>query len=309
MGINYKAIFKDSEKRIKIMQFLSFVPDKLMLKIQYWIKTGRRLNLKNPKRYSEKIQLYKLMYKNPIMKTCVDKYRVREYVKSHGCENILNELYGVYNSVEDVDFNKLPNQFVLKDTLGGGDASMIIVTDKNKLDIKKAKEKMQKWIKEPIDTKHAGREWVYDGEKHRIIAERLLITDENGDLPDYKFFCFDGKVYCSYMMQNYTMHHEDGVLGFFDRDFRLLKVKRKDFKAMVNPPEKPKNYKKMVELAEILSKDFPHVRVDFYNIDGKIVFGELTFFNASGYVEFEPDQFDYDMGEQFNVISFEKSKE
>ena len=243
------------------------------------------------------------------MKTCVDKYGVREYVKSHGCENILNELYGVYNSAEEVDFNKLPNQFVLKDTLGGGDASMIIVTDKNKLDIKKAKEKMQKWIKEPIDTKHAGREWVYDGEKHRIIAERLLITDENGDLPDYKFFCFDGKVYCSYMMQNYTMHHEDGVLGFFDRDFRLLKVKRKDFKAMVNPPEKPKNYEKMVELAEILSKDFPHVRVDFYNIDGKIVFGELTFFNASGYVEFEPDQFDYDMGEQFNVISFEKSKE
>lgn len=304
MGFNYKRIFKNSESRIKLMQALSFVPDSIMLRLQYWIKTGRKLNLDNPVRYSEKIQKYKMCYKNPIMKKCVDKYAVREYLKERGYGQYLNEVYGVYISPEDIDFEKLPAQFVLKDTLGSGDDSMIIVTDKDKLDISLAKAKMTKWINEPVHLKNPGREWVYDGIKHRIIVEKLLITDEKGDLPDYKFFCFDGKVFCLYMMQNYTMHHEKGVLGFLNRDFVLLPVRRKDFAPMTIQPEKPKNYDLMVKMAEELSKPFPHVRVDFYNISGNIIFGELTFFNASGYVEFEPDDFDKEMGNQFNLRSY-----
>lgn len=300
--MDYKVLFKNQETRIKLLQFLSFIPDATMLKVQYRMKLGRKLNLKNPKRYSEKIQLYKLMDRDPVMEMCADKYSVRSFVEQRIGAQYLNTLYGVYNEVDDIDFNKLPNQFVLKDTLGSsGDLSMILVTDKSKLDLDWAKTKMQKWVDEPINKKNAGREWVYDGRRHRIIAEKLLISDEKGDLPDYKFFCFDGKVACSYMMMNYTMHHEKGILGFFDRDFNLLPVRRADFAPMLEQPQKPINYDKMVELAEALASGFKHARVDFYNIKGQIVFGEITFFNASGYVKFEPDEFDYTLGNLFKI--------
>ena len=298
--MNYKSFFRDPEKRVKLLQALSFVPDRTMLKLQYRIKLGRKLNLKNPTRYSEKLQCYKMQYRNPIMHECVDKYSVREYVKARIGEDYLNLLYGVYTSPDEVDFDKLPNQFVLKDSMGSNGAlSMIIVTDKTKLDVSEAKKKMEKWVNEPINKKNAGREWAYDGRKHRIIAEKLLITDEKGDLPDYKFFCFDGRVFCSYMMVNYTMHHEEGRLGFFDRDFNMLPVRRTDVSPITVQPPKPQNYELMVSLAEKLAEGFPHVRVDFYNIDGKIVFGELTFYTASGYIRFVPDSFDNEIGEQF----------
>lgn len=300
--MTYKDIIKSQALRVKLLQALSFLPDKQMLKLQYRMKLGRKLNLESPKRYSEKIQVYKMIHKDPLMATCADKYDVRQFVLEKSCQEYLNDNYGVYDSPEDVPFSELPKQFVLKDTLGSsGDLSMIIVLDKDTLNIEEAKRKMQTWVDEPINKKNAGREWVYDGRKHRIIAEKLLISDENGDLPDYKFFCFDGKVFYSYMMQNYTMHHEEGILGFFNRDFKLLPVRRADFAPMTQQPPKPRNYEKMVELAEILAQGFPHVRVDFYNISGKIIFGEMTFFNASGYVQFEPDEFDFEIGKQFNL--------
>ena len=127
------------------------------------------------------------------------------------------------------------------------------------------------------------------------------MEQDEGDLPDYKFFCFDGKVFCVYLMTNYRENHEDGVLGFLDREFNLLPVHRTDFKRMTVAPEKPINYEQMVKYAEIISKQLPHVRVDFYNVNGKIVFGELTFFMASGYFEFVPDSFDFEMGKWFHL--------
>lgn len=262
---------------------------------------GRKLNLTEPKRYSEKIQWYKLYYRNPNMPKCADKWSVRQYVSRHGLESILNDCYGVYDSPEDINWEELPNSFVIKDTLGSGGRSMIFVEDKSKLDIAKAKAKMLEWISTPINKKNLGREWVYEKRKHRIIIERILAGNANGDLPDYKFFCFDGQVFCSYMMQNYTKHHDLGELGFFDRDFKLLPVHRTDFKPISKQPEKPVNYEMMIKYAEVLSKEFPHVRVDFYNINGTIIFGEMTFFNASGYVSFKPDEFDYEMGAQFRI--------
>ena len=298
--MDYKKIIKSRKLRIKILNMLNFIPDKLMLKIQYRIKMGRKLDLKNPQRYTEKLQLYKLNYKNPVMKKCVDKYEVRKYVEELGCSKILNELYGVYNSPDEIDFDSLPNSFVIKDTLGGGGNSVILVRDKSKLDIEKAKEQMNSWMVNVLK-KNPGREWVYDNQKHRIIIEKLLIAENKDDLPDYKFFCFNGEPYCLYMMENYTLHHDDGVLGFLDTDFKLLPYYRKDFKPMKNVPQKPENFEEMLKIARILSKDFPHVRVDLYNIDGKIVFGELTFFNASGYMKFEPDEFDFILGEKFNL--------
>lgn len=128
--MNYKKIIKSRETRIKLLSLLNFIPDKTMIKLQYYIKTGRRLNLKHPQRYTEKLQWYKLYYRDPLMQQCSDKYDVREYVKSKGLGHILNECYGVYERVEDIDFDSLPNQFVLKDTLGGGGNSVIICRKK-----------------------------------------------------------------------------------------------------------------------------------------------------------------------------------
>lgn len=297
--MNYKKFLKSQGLRFKILNFFSWIPDKTMVKIQYRIKTGRKLNLKNPKRYTEKLQLYKLKYRNPVMRQCADKYEVRKYVESKGLENILNELYGVYDNPDEIDFDKLPKSFVLKDTLGGGGNSVILVADKSKVDLAEIKEKMKHWVGKESRYKNPGREWVYDNQKHRIIAEKYLINDGSSDLPDYKFFCFDGEPYCIYMMENYTMHHDKGVLGFLDTDFKLLPARRKDFAPMKKQPKKPKNYDKMLEMARKLSKGFPHVRVDFYNINGKIIFGEMTFFNASGYTEFDPDEFDFELGKKF----------
>lgn len=299
--IDYKRIIKSREVRTKILSFLSFIPDKLMLKIQYRMKTGRNLELSDPKRFTEKLQWYKLYYKNPLMIQCIDKFDVREYVKSKGLEDILIPCYGVYES-ECFDWDKLPDKFVIKDTLGGGGNSVILVKDKKKENIERLKEITRKWVSCKADKKSGGREWpYYSGKSHRIIIEKLLITDEEDDLPDYKFFCFDGKVFCSYKMENYALHHDKGRLGFFDRDFNLLSAKRLDFPSIEEQPQKPENYEKMIEYAEILSKDFPHVRVDFYNINGKIFFGELTFFTASGYISFEPDEFDFELGERFKL--------
>ena len=297
----YKKLIKSKKVRIAILKSLDFVPDKVMIELQYFIRLGKFANLKKPKRYSEKIQWYKLYYKDPLMKICVNKEKVHDYVKDCGLEHILNERYGAYSSPDEIDFDTLPNSFVLKDTLGGGGDSVILVEDKSTVNIEELKSTMQKWVDEDCNKKNVGREWIYDGVKHRIIAEKLLKADENGDLPDYKFFCFNGKVYCLYMMENYTKHHSEGRMGFFDKDFKLMDVTRADFKPIVNQPQKPKGYDEMVRYAEILSKEFPHVRVDFYNIDGKIVFGELTFFNASGYTKFNPDSFDYEMGDAFEL--------
>ena len=210
----YKKLFKNKETRLKILKLLSFVPDKLMIKIQYKIKLGRKLNLKNPKRYTEKLQWYKLNYRNPLMTKCADKYEVREYIKSKGLENILNELYGVYDNPEEIDFNKLPNKFVLKTNHSSG--TNIFCYNKSELDINSTKKQLDSWIKQKYQ---AGREWSYKNIKPKIICEKLLERDENNDLPDYKFFCFNGKVFCLYTMIDYVDNHEEGKLGFFDRDF------------------------------------------------------------------------------------------
>lgn len=298
--MDYKDLIKSRKTRIKILQLLSFVPDKLMLKIQYRIKTGHKLNLKNPQRLTEKLQWYKLNHRDPLMAQCVDKYDVREYVKSCGLEHILNEVYGVYDSPSEVDFSSLPNSFVIKDTLGGGGNAVILVLDKYKMDEAKVRKQMQDWVDEPIDKKNPGREWVYDGRKHRVIIEKLIDSNkETGGLIDYKFFCFQGKVVFIYVMGDRKVGDRVSVT-ILNRDFQILPVKRVGDE-LFQYVEKPNNYEKLLEVAEKLAQKFPHVRVDLYNENEKILFGELTFYNASGYMKYEPDEFDYDMGTKFEI--------
>ena len=291
----YKKIFKDKNARLKILKFFRFIPDRIMIPIQYKIKTGNKLNLNNPIRYTEKLQWYKLHYRKPIMTRCSDKYEVRTFVEERGLGDLLNGFYAVYESPEDIDFESLPNSFAMKMTVGSG--MNYFVSDKGKEDIRSLRRMAREWF--AADSSSYGREWCYYNIKPRIIFEELLPMDERDDLPDYKFFCFDGEPYCLYTMIDYTKNHDNGRLGFFDKNFNLLPYHRKDFKPIEEQLPKPRNFEYMVECARKLSEGFPHVRVDFYDISGKIVFGEMTFYNASGYTVFEPDEFDFILGEQF----------
>jgi len=294
----YKKIIKSQDVRLNLLKILDFIPDKLMIYIQYKIKTGRSLNLKNPQRFTEKLQWYKLYYRDPLMTKCADKLEVREYVVSKGLSEILIPTYASYEKAEHINFSDLPNSFVIKTT--NGSRTNIICSNKEKLNEHSTKEKLNEWLTKR--TSKAGREWPYYNTKPKIMVEKLLEKDENDDLVDYKFVCFDGKV--QYIFINAERQKNDElVFGIYDPEFNLLEFKRKGLRAADEKIKKPRNFRKMIKIAEKLSAEFPHVRVDLYNVDGKIYFGELTFFHGSGYVEFDPDDFDLILGKHFTLPS------
>lgn len=263
--------------------------------------THKELNLENPTSYNEKIQWSKLYDSTRKKSILADKYAVRQWVENQIGKEYLIPLIGIYNNFDEIDFDKLPEAFVLK--LNNGSATNIIVSDKNVFDIEDARKKFKKWYKIPFA--YRSLELQYRNIKPRICCE-VNLAPGGGDLPDYKFFCFNGRVFCSYTMIDYTQNHKNGKLGFFDRNYNLLPYARKDFAPIEIQLPMPKNYWKMVELAEKLSQGFPHVRVDFYNLDGKIYFGEMTFTNSSGYCQFEPEEFDNILGKQWILPSKRK---
>lgn len=270
-----------------------------VLKKMYKKKIGKELNLENPTSYNEKIQWSKLYDSRPIKTKLSDKYLVRDWIEDKIGQEYLIPLLGVWDQFDEIDFDALPNQFVLKANHGSG--WNIIVRDKEKLDKAQAKIKFDKWLKKNFA--FYGLEMQYKDIKPKIIAEKYIVLEDINDLPDYKFFCFHGKVFCLYTMIDYTFDHSKGQLGFFDRDYKLLPYHRLDFKPIREQVSKPKNFDKMVELAEHLSQGFEHVRVDFYNLNGKIYFGEMTFTNACGFSVFVPDEFDYIMGKEWKLPS------
>lgn len=299
--MNYKKIFRSQKLRFLILRYLSFVSDKRMLSWQYKIKLGRNLNFKKPDRYTEKLQLYKMYYRNPLLGECVDKYNVRKYIESKGLSDILNTLYGVYDEVADIDFNKLPNKFVVKSTDGGGGENILICKDKEKLDIESTKRILKGW-KNKKDI-NAGREWAYTQiDKSRYIIEQLLINENNPEagISDYKIFCFNGKPYCIvYDIDRYIGHKRN----FYDTNWNCLNVSS-DCPNFVDDKVKPEGLKEMLLVAEKLSSDFPFVRVDLYYLNHQVYFGELTFYPWSGYVQFDPDEFDFVLGNLFDISSF-----
>lgn len=294
--MDYKKIIKSQDLRIKILGLTKFIPDEAMIKLQYKIATGRKLNLAKPQRYTEKLQKYKLDYRNPIMTQCADKYEVRKYIEEKGFENILVPLIGVYDNANDIVFDKMPEKFVMKTT--NGSHTNLFCLDKNSFDFNEAKIKLNDWLNRDVIS--PGREWAYHGIKPKIICEELIEKDENNDLIDYKFFCFNGKVYCMYVIIERFL--EGGMkLGIYDRNFKKMPCRRAEIPPIEKELYKPENFEKMIKIVEELSKDFPHVRVDLYNAGGKITFGELTFYDGSGYQGYLPDEFDFTLGEKFNI--------
>lgn len=292
--MDYKKIFKSRKVRMFILDLLRFVPDKLMLKIQYKMKLGRSLNLKNPQRYTEKLQWYKLNYKNPIMHQCVDKYQVREFVKQKGLENILVGLYAKYDAVDQIDIASLPDKFVMKTTNGGGGINVAACHDKSKFDFEKVREQL---TAKKTKTRTGGREWAYYGLEPGIIVEELLVNEKKPEagVNDYKIFCYNGKPeYIIVDVDRYIGHKRN----FYDTQWNNLHITSDCF-ACDDEVVKPENLNEMLHVAAKLSEDFPYVRVDLYSVQNKIYFGELTFYPWSGYVQFEPDEFDFIFGEKF----------
>ena len=252
--------------------------DEQFLKRKFKAIMGKELDLENPKTFNEKLQWLKLNYREDILTVIVDKYAVRNYVKEKLGEEYLIPLVGVWEKSEDVDLKSLPNQFALKCNHNSG-LGMCICKDKTKLDEKKVMEGLRKGLKQ--DYYLTGREWPYKNVPRKIICEQFM-SDSSGGLVDYKFFCFDGYVDC--VMVCLDRHLGDTKFYFFDEKWELkrLNVRGK------NAPEgftldKPSCMDKMFDIARELSKGFPFVRVDLYECNGKIYFGELTFFPDSGF--------------------------
>lgn len=297
--MNYKKYVRSQKLRFRILHLLDWVPDSVMLRIQYRIKMGFWPDFKHPKRYTEKLQLYKMRYRNETMWQCVDKFEVRKFVEDKGLGKILTTFYGVYDKPQDIDFNVLPNKFIIKKTDGGGGLNVILVKDKRNADYDDIMKKLTLWTGVKKDENSSGREWAYTGIKQsRIIIEELLEDDRNADgsIEDYKMMCFNGKFKSLWIDKNrYSDHHR----GFWDENLQFLPDVSSDHDTFTTPPALPSNMDEMVKIAEKLSEDFPYARIDLYNIKGKIYFGEITFYPWSGYVKFDPDKFDFTLGSYF----------
>lgn len=296
--MDYKKIFRSRKMRLRILRCLSWIPDSLMIRLQYRIHMGRKLHLNNPQRYSEKIQHYKCYYRNPNMWRCVDKYEVRNYLHERGLEKYLNELYGVFDSVFDIDFDKLPKQFVVKTTDGGGNLEVYICRNNNEQARSEIIERFGAFARR--EKKSPGREYAYYGIKRtRIIVEKLLTDADCPDdgINDYKFICCNGKVACIVVDVDRNILHKR---NFYNRQWENLNI-GSDCPQIDREVAPPVNLDEMISLAETLSEKFPQVRVDLYNIKGKIIFGELTFYPWSGYVQYNPDSFDFELGDKFII--------
>lgn len=259
---------------------------------------GYEFDLDNPKSYNEKINWIKFNYYNSLYEKCSDKIDVREYIKQKKLEKILTKKYAIYNNVEDItleEINKLPDKFVIKTTHSSG--GVVVVKDKNEFNLESAKKILLDSFNTNLYKLHA--EWQYKNLKPRIIVEELIETDKP-ELIDYKFFCFNGKVEYIYIAHGTTSGDKNYCIDFYDKKWTWKNVKRVGHKNY-GPIEKPKKFEEMKKIAETLSKDFEHVRVDLYCENDKIYFGELTFTTGAGLGKFDPMSFDYELGEKFDI--------
>ena len=275
---------------MKELHLDGFIPDKVYLVLLYRRVFNKKLNIDNPKSFNEKLQWLKLYYRDPLYTTLVDKYAVKAYVAekvNNGSLNIIPTL-GIWDSFEDIKFDQLPEQFVLKTTHDSG--SVCICKDRNTFDYKKAKKILTKSLKHNYYLND--REWPYKDVPRRIIAEQYMVDESGTELKHYKFFCFNGEPRLMFVA---TDRPADTRFDYFDINFNHLPFMQ-GFPNSSKEINKPKGWVTMIEIAKMLSANIPHVRIDLYDINGKIYFGEYTFFHNSGFVPFKPEEWDYKIG-------------
>lgn len=271
--------------------------DKQFLKIAFRHHMGTELNLDQPKTFSEKLQWLKLYDHNPEYTQMVDKYEAKKYVAGIIGDEYIIPTLAVYDSTSEINLDALPDKFVLKCTHDSG--SVAICKDKKTFKKDEAFAMLEKGLKKNFFWEN--REWPYKNVKPRIIAEAYLEDIETLELRDYKFFCFDGEVKALFIAED-RQGDEETKFDFFDADFRHLDIRNGHPNADV-PPAKPHSFEKMKEMAEKLSQGIPHLRVDFYEANGKIYFGELTFSHWSGFTPFEPEEWDLKFGQWLKLPS------
>lgn len=272
--------------------FLNWLGDKAYLKLRYRGLMGKKLNLDTPETYTEKLQWLKLYDRRPEFTLLVDKYAVKEYVRKTVGEEYLVPDFGVWNCFDEIPFDQLPDQFVLKCTHDSG--GLVICRDRSAFDRAAARKKIE--TARSRSFYRLNREWTYKNITPRIIAEQYMENSKTGDLRDYKFFCFDGVPKLMFVATDRQTPGEDTKFDFFDMEYQHLQLINGHPNAKT-PPQKPENFELMKELAAKLSKGIPHVRVDFYEVNGKVYFGEMTFYHFSGTVPFEPECWDKTMGD------------
>lgn len=294
--MNIKNIVKSQAVRHKLLKLFSWLPDRIMLPMQYYMILHRRLNLKSPERFTEKIQCYKAFYRNEEMLKCTDKYLVREYVKIKlGTDKYLNTIYQVCKNADDIDFDSLPSSFVIKTTDGGNGDNVYICKDKASIDKVHVTNLVNSWRSKKYYS--ISREWAYNGARDSKVIVEQFLSDTNDELLDYKMFCFNGKVeFFKVDFDRYKNHRAN----YYDLNMNILPFEEAEYPSDEGRAFcKPKNFDIMIEIAEKLSESFPFVRVDLYNIDGEIYFGEMTFYPGSGYSRFIPDSADLEIGKLF----------
>ncbi len=265
--------------------------DELYLVVIYYLKMGRRLNLSSPKSFTEKIQYLKLRNNSDICTTMVDKYEVRKLIRERIGERYLIPLLGVWSSFDEINFEHLPSQFVLKTTHDSD--SIVICRDKSTFDFGYAKRRLGRSLRRNYF--YAGREYPYKGVKPRIIAEKYMVDTTCGELKDYKFFCFSGEPKILFIASNrFVKPYAD--FTYYDTSLNRLPFSSQGHEIDLRAP-KIENLDKMINLARVLSTGFAHLRVDLYNIDGRIYFGEFTFHHNGGLVAFEPEEWDRVLGD------------
>ena len=266
--------------------------------VRYYKKLtgGKAPDLDNPVLFSEKLQWYKINHRDPLMERVANKYTVRGYLEEVGYGHLLNDIYGIYTDVDDIDFDKLPDQFVIKGTHGSG--FNIIVKDKSMLNRRQARLMMKSWLRQHIAW--SGREWVYEKMPRHIIVEKYL-EDETGELRDYKFYCFNGKP--AFMQLEVGRATDHNTRNFYDMDWKLMPFgKSLPHNPDLNVPV-PVMFDEMKKIAEDLCQPFQYVRVDLYQVGGKIYFGELTFYPAGGAPDFIPSHYDAEVGKMWTLIT------
>lgn len=289
-----KQIFRGVWKHA-LFAVAPYVSDETYLGWYFRYRMGYALDLKKAKTFNEKIQVLKIeSKKHPEYTKMVDKATAKDYVVSIIGEKYIIPTYGIWNSVEEIEWDKLPNQFVVKST--GDSGGVVVCKDKSKLNLKAAKNKLR--IRGTRDYCITSKEFPYKNVPHRYIAEAYMEDESGYELKDYKIFCFDGEPKFLFVATGRQLH--DTRFDFYDLDFNHLPVLNGHPNADVWPT-KPMNWEEMLDVARRLSKNIPHVRVDLYNINGKIYFGELTFFHFSGMVPFEPMEWDYKFGEYIKL--------
>jgi len=278
-----------------VATFMLILPDEAYAKWFYKVYTKKTLNLKEPKYFDEKVWWLKLNNRDPLLTVCSDKYAVREYVKDAGYEDILVDLIGVYDKANEIKFEEINEEVIIKCTSGSGEN--VFYNPEQPQDVKGITRRLNYALKN--NPYKFSREWNYKNIKAKIVVEKVL-RDSNNCLPtDYKFMCFDGEPKLLFMdiglIDDNNVYNHNYPRNIYDMDFNLMPFKetRDNYEGEV---KKPENWERMIEIARALSKPFPFCRVDLYNIDGKVYFGEITFYHGGGCNDIQPEEWDLKLG-------------